>query len=27
VTYEGDKARKETDAKVTAGERTEIKVE
>jgi len=27
VTYEGDKALKETDAKVTAGERTEIKVE
>jgi Ca-activated chloride channel family protein len=27
VTYEGDKAPKEADAKVTAGERTEIKVE
>jgi Ca-activated chloride channel family protein len=27
VTYEGDKATKETDVKVTAGERTEIKVE
>lgn len=27
VTYEGDKAPKETDATVTAGERTEIKVE
>jgi Ca-activated chloride channel family protein len=27
VTYEGDKPAKETDAKVTAGERTELKVE
>lgn len=27
VTYEGDKPAKETDAKVTAGERTEIKVQ